>query len=78
MDGLIYSTNIIAGHEVQKTPFWLYNTLVAAGFVLIVMFIAYFVNKRRQRKKREMAAARRRAARARAGAVSDPYRRGSR
>lgn len=78
VDGLIYSTNIIAGHEVQKKPFWLYNTLVAAGFVLIVMFIAFFVNRRRQRKKREMAAARRRAARARAGAVSDPYRRGSR
>ena len=72
VDGLIYSANLVAGHEVQKKPFWLYNTLVAAGLVLLVMFAVYYVNKRKQRRRRA-AAARRRAARARADFT--PYRR---
>ena len=75
VDGFVFTTNVVAADDIDKIPFWLYNTLGAAGFVLIVMLI---VNLRRQRKKREMAAARRRAARARAGVGSDSYRRGSR
>ena len=51
VDGLVYSTNIIAGHEIQKKPFWLYNTLIGAGFALIVMLILFFPNKQKTQHK---------------------------
>ena len=57
VDGLVYTTNIVAKNDVQKLPFWLYNTLVTISIILIV----YLVLKIRQKKIK--AARKRKAAR---------------
>ena len=47
VDGLVYSTNLVAGHDVQKKPFWLYNSLVALGILLVVLAVVQIMKKRR-------------------------------
>ena len=50
VDGLIYSTNMVAGNEVIKKPYWLYNTLVSLGVILVLIMIAAAVRKSKIRK----------------------------
>lgn len=49
-DGLNYTTNLIASHEVKKIPYWIYNSLFV-GAVLIFLIIIIVVIK--SKKKRE-------------------------
>ena len=62
VDGLIYSANIVAANDVQKKPFWLYNTLVALGIIALLIIIRTVqLNKQkkaRQKARRERLAAR--------------------
>ena len=46
-DGLVYETNLIAGSDVARKPFWLYNTLVALGGFLLIFAVVLFVKKRK-------------------------------
>ena len=50
VDGLIYRTNLIAGNEIIKKPYWLYNTTVAVAAVLTVIIIAASVKRSKIRK----------------------------
>ncbi len=53
-DGVNYTTYLIASHDVEKKPFWLYNVLVvlAVLFVLAaVIALSVFIKKRRKIKK---------------------------
>lgn len=47
VDGMVYSTNLVAAHDVQKKPFWLYNALVALGVLLVVFAVVQIMKKRR-------------------------------
>ncbi len=47
VDGLIYTTNIVAGNEVIKKPYWLYNSLVSLGLILVIIMIAAAVKKQK-------------------------------
>ena len=71
IDGFVFTTNVVAGRDIDKIPFWLYNTLVAVVLVFLVLLIAVSVKKRRARRRRAAARAR---ARARAAARTS-YRR---
>ena len=48
-DGLNYTTNLIASHEVEKLPYWLYN-LLAVGGILIVLIIFLAMLKSAKKK----------------------------
>lgn len=54
VDGFVYTTDLVALHDVAKKPYWLYNLLVV--FALFVLFVAartaYLKQKRRRRRKR--------------------------
>ena len=50
VDGLVYTTNMVAGNEVVKKPFWLYNSLVSLAAALIVIIIIASVKKSKMRK----------------------------
>ena len=60
VDGLIYATNLIAGHAVEKKPYWLYNLLVFLGAVLLVFLLWLLVKKREKEKRRQELLRRRR------------------
>ncbi|MBR6314304.1 MAG: D-alanyl-D-alanine carboxypeptidase [Clostridia bacterium] len=47
-DGMVYSTNLVAAHDVRKKPFWLYNLLVAMEILLVVFAVVRIVKKRQQ------------------------------
>jgi len=55
VDGLIYTADLVAQHDVVKKPYWLYNLLVI--FALFVLFVAvrtvYLQQKRKRRRKRK-------------------------
>ena len=46
-DGMVYSTNLVAAHDVRKKPFWLYNSLVALGILLILGIIVRLLKRRK-------------------------------
>lgn len=54
VDGFVYTTDLVALHDVAKKPYWLYNLLVV--FALFVLFVAartvYLQQKRKRRRKR--------------------------
>ncbi len=50
IDGLNYSTNIVAANDVEKKPFWLWNTLVALGVLIIILFTVFVVRKTKSKK----------------------------
>lgn len=64
IDGLQYTMHLIANSDVEKLPFWLYNTLVAAAMVLLLLAVFVFINRRKQKQQR-LAARKRRALKAR-------------
>ena len=55
VDGLKYTTNLVAANEVHKKPFWLYNSLVVLAVVLIVFALRLMSVKKH---KAELKAAR--------------------
>lgn len=50
VDGLVYSTNLVANNDVEKKPFWLYNTLVVLGAFIIILIIALIISKIKKHK----------------------------
>ena len=50
VDGLVFETNIVASRDVEKKPFWLYNTLFALGVLLIVLIITLIMKKLKQQR----------------------------
>ncbi|MBR4727866.1 MAG: D-alanyl-D-alanine carboxypeptidase, partial [Clostridia bacterium] len=52
VDGLIYETNLVAGNEIVKKPYWLYNLLVSLAAALTVVFMASAVRRSRIRKRK--------------------------
>ena len=54
VDGFVYTTDLVALHDVVKKPYWLYNLLVV--FALFVIFVAvrtvYLKQKRKRKRKR--------------------------
>ena len=50
VDGLIYSTNMVAGNEVVKKPFWIYNSLISLAAILVVIIIMSAIRKSKIRK----------------------------
>ena len=54
VDGLSYTADIIASHEVQKLPYLLYNAIVVAGVFFLLIIISIILKKRKiARKKRK-------------------------
>ena len=49
-DGLVYTTNIIASHPVEKLPYMLYNTIVASGILLSIFIFTILIRKSRKRR----------------------------
>ncbi|MBR6252768.1 MAG: D-alanyl-D-alanine carboxypeptidase [Clostridia bacterium] len=49
VDGLVYSTNLIASHAVEKQPYWLYN-LVA---IITILFMMVFLLKKNKKSKKK-------------------------
>ena len=49
VDGLNYTTDLIASHEVKKKPYWIFNALVI--FTVIILF--WLITKMKNRKKRK-------------------------
>ena len=52
VDGLNYTTNIVAESDVAKKPFWLYNLLFVLGFI-ILLIAAYIIFNKVVKKKRK-------------------------
>ena len=50
-DGLIYTTNIIASHPVEKLPYWLYN-IIAAISIIVILLLLLIVLIKTQKKNR--------------------------
>ena len=50
VDGLVYQTNIIASHSVEKIPYGLYNIL-AIAIVIITLAIFYIILKKSKRHR---------------------------
>lgn len=48
VDGLNYTTNLIASHDVEKLPYWLYNSIVI-GFVMLILIILIILKKRKKK-----------------------------
>ncbi len=51
-DGLIYKTNIIAGHAVEKIPYARYNALIAGIILLTLILLMIALSKAKKHKKR--------------------------
>ena len=49
-DGLVYTTNIIASHSVEKLPYWLYNTIIV---IIIIITLLLFVKLHKKSKKKD-------------------------
>ena len=53
VDGLIYTADLVAQHDVIKQPYWLYNLLVVlAAFVLFVVLRTVYLQQKRKRRRR--------------------------
>lgn len=50
-DGLVYTTNIIASHPVEKLPYMLYNAIVASGILLSIFIFTILIRKSRKRRE---------------------------
>ena len=51
VDGLIYSTNIVAANEVEKKPYMLWNALVALGAVSVIIILALIIRKAKKKTR---------------------------
>ena len=52
VDGLNYTTDIIASHPVEKLPYWLYNSIVIVSiFFIIILYIIIFRFFKKHKKK---------------------------
>ena len=55
IDGLTYSTNLVASHDVKKQPYWILNILVAiiaiSFVVFVIMMIDIAIRKRKYKKE---------------------------
>ena len=51
VDGLVYKTNIIASHEVEKLPYLLYNSVIVGVIVLTIIIFAILLKKCKEKKK---------------------------
>ena len=63
VDGLNYSLNLVAGNEIIKKPYWLYNSLVSLAAALAVIIIAISVRRAKIKKARRAYALKHRQAR---------------
>ncbi len=48
-DGLVYKTNLVASHEVEKLPYGLYNAVVASVLVLSLVLIIVVLKKSKKK-----------------------------
>ena len=53
VDGLVYTTNLVAKTEVIKKPYWLYNLIVVLIIVILVIIIISIRNKKRKELENE-------------------------
>ena len=49
-DGMIYKTNLVAGNEIIKKPYWIYNSLISLAAILVIIMILSTVRKSKIRK----------------------------
>ncbi|MBR6702185.1 MAG: D-alanyl-D-alanine carboxypeptidase [Clostridia bacterium] len=54
IDGLNYTADLVADHDVEKVPYWIYNLVIAGALLLILIVIIPLLraSKARKRKKR--------------------------
>lgn len=51
-DGLNYTVDIVASHDVEKLPYWLYNTIaVGVAILVLIIFISTIKHFKRKHKK---------------------------
>ncbi len=60
VDGLVYATNLLASHEVEKKPYWLFNLLVLLALALILVVVRLILVQREKEKRRQELLRRRR------------------
>lgn len=49
-DGLEYTTDIIASHQVEKIPYFLYNSIVVVSAILILFTIVILIRKNKRKR----------------------------
>ncbi|MBR0351191.1 MAG: D-alanyl-D-alanine carboxypeptidase [Clostridia bacterium] len=52
VDGLSYTTDLVASHAVEKLPYWLYNTIAVAVMLIILVIIIKIIKRSRKPRKR--------------------------
>ena len=48
VDGLNYTEQLVASHDVLKKPYWIYNSLILGAILLIILIIAIILKKRKK------------------------------
>ena len=49
VDGLNYTEQLVASHDVLKKPYWIYNSLILGAILLIILIIAILLKKRKKK-----------------------------
>ena len=52
VDGLNYTTDIVASHPVKKIPYWLYNCIVATIIIVIIILMKTLIKKSKRHSKK--------------------------
>ena len=50
VDGLNYTEELIASHDVEKKPYWIYNSLVVVGIFFVLLIIVVVSKTKRKRR----------------------------
>ena len=50
-DGLNYTTNLVASHQVEKLPYWLYNIIAVVVLVILLLILKRILKHSSRRKK---------------------------
>ena len=50
VDGLNYSTNMVAKNNVDKKPYWLWNSIFALGILFVILLIVLIIKSHKKKK----------------------------
>lgn len=53
-DGLNYTANIVASHNVEKIPYWIYNSIFVGAVLLIIIIITVISKKSKKHRRRSL------------------------
>ena len=50
VDGLNHTEKLIASHDVEKQPFWIYNSAVIGGILLVLIILVVVIKSRKKKR----------------------------